>query len=184
MNTLALLWDPMIYEQFAVSSATWQHSDRFLLFLHLTGRKSIILGNSLICLSYNKAYYRAKSQPYFSCQAYAWFKRLFSILSLGSESIPWFVNSLYNSHPQWIHGRHQDLNAFQLFAAHLRTPKTLLIFQSCLGSVLQKPFIVKLYIYSTAGKSHLSGFLGPALQECLRVPELVQASNTDIRRFV
>lgn len=99
MNTLALIWDPMIYEQFAVSSATWQHSDRFVLFLHLTGSKSIIVGNSLICLSSNEAYYRAKSQPYFGCKAYAWFKRLFSIVSLGLENIPGFATSLYNPHP-------------------------------------------------------------------------------------
>lgn len=171
INTLALLWGPMIYEQFAVSSVTQQYCDGFLLFLHLTGWKSIILGNSLICLSYNEAYYRAKTQPYFVCQANAQFKTLFSILSLGSDSIldleTWFVQPP----PQWIHGIHQDLNMFQLFGAHLHT-MTLLIFQSCLGSVPQKSLIVKLHVYSTAGKSHLSVFLRLPLQECLWVPEL------------
>lgn len=89
-----------------------------------------------------------------------------SLFSLGSESIPWFGNSLCNPQPHWIHGRHQNLNTFLLFAAHLCTPETLFILQSCLGSVLQKTLIVKLYIDSTAGKSHLSVFWGLALQEC------------------
>lgn len=162
INTSALIWDPVIYEQFAVSSATWQHSDRFVLFLCLTGSKSIILGNSLICFSSNEAYYRAKSQPYFGCQAYAWFNTFLYCLSWIREHAL-ICNLPVQPLPQWIHGRHQDLNTFQLFAAHWPTPKTLLIFQSCLGSLLQKPLIVKLYIYSIAGKSHLSGFFGAGL---------------------
>lgn len=104
-----------------------------------------------------------KANPMLSARSMP--KRLFPILSwIGEYSLIWKFP--VQSPPQWIHGRHQNLNTFLLFAAHLCTPETLFILQSCLGSVPQKALIVKLYIDSTAGKSHLAVFWGLALQEC------------------